>query len=1156
MKLKAPKNLKVAGVDGACAAQWDAVDGAEGYKLYFFSASEPENCIKIRYSQTCEKTISGFENNEEYLVRVRAYALRNSREKVGESSEKLSFTPVCTTLKAQKTICLKVGEKAQIKCERENAQPKIRSYTSSNDKIAPVDASGVVTARREGSCFIRITAADGDTFETRVEVERSLSADDNRAVIMLAGDIMCTLVQKRNSFAYDFNEAFSGLKETLSEADFSAGVLEAVCYDGAPYEDERLRLDNGSTNSNAPSTFLSAISNAGFSGVVTASNHNCDAGMAGLTATVSKIESLGMKNIGTLGRNPVIVSIKGIKVAFIAVCSVSNGLEETVADERHMTTTLGRFGRKNFERLVNRAKSRGAEYIIAYQHWGSMNTRSVIEQQTETAVFMANAGVDLIVGSHPHVIQKLSYIKTDDGRTVPCLYSLGNLLSTMHDVSENRDGIILRVELKKNSGKVFADFSYIPVCSENRKFGAAAVCAYPPHNRFVRGSFERTAKIIGRRLSIHAKRPKVMLSGSQFLRKIFKSGNDFRTDDTAVYISQISLGSTPVNSDEKCSKRLSLELTKDLSEYIYSEQPDYIAVDFYGAGTYSCLRMDDGETQSYFTNTKSFVHSEFYEKHKDELMKIHPPFGETIYKPLVRSYAEKLLSAAAGRQIILFRTRITSNRAKKSELRTVPAPERINKFVAAMEDYFIELVNPRVIDLSDKYFASLNSDDFEEDYFADAYKAFVEITSCNNRTYVDKPDLEMWFERVLKYYDSMTMRSYTKRLLDMNCAADAIIAKTSKDFAASHRSRLLKLKSAGNSELSSVREFFADDPFADDICRAAEIIDAVMKGGIERTYEFFRPAFVEKYNIVKSIAKILSAQTGIPVNESNAELVFLIRGKPQFRRYMSDLNMMTVDIWGSSVSREALNHCRDAKSGSLILKQPAILNYEPPIKLSFPESADDFHGSASRRKTYQDSFARNGFKVLEESNSSWILLDFYDLITRMAEHEGSMFELDDFLISTDFYADNRKYCTECFLFEKRTMDYCHEKITKFAEEIAELYGDNIILIKTEPKSSFISLDYKLEQFGSDKLCNIKKKFIALCEERFASVTKCFVIDISRKFYSSDKYTFGGANVVHYEDEFYRLAGAYISEILNGNTNKLYNAVDEDYILLRDLRLSR
>ena len=85
---------------------------------------------------------------------------------------------------------------------------------------------------------------------------------------------------------------------------------------------------------------------------------------------------------------------------------------------------------------------------------------------------------------------------------------------------------------------------------------------------------------------------------------------------------------------------------------------------------------------------------------------------------------------------------------------------------------------------------------------------------------------------------------------------------------------------------------------------------------------------------------------------------------------------------------------------------------------------------------------------------------------------------------------------------------------------------------------------------------IKKKFISLCEERFASVTDCFIIDISKHFYSSDKFPLGGAHIVHYEEEFYRQTAEYISDILSGCNQKIFSTVNENYLLLRTLKLNR
>lgn len=82
----------------------------------------------------------------------------------------------------------------------------------------------------------------------------------------------------------------------------------------------------------------------------------------------------------------------------------------------------------------------------------------------------------------------------------------------------------------------------------------------------------------------------------------------------------------------------------------------------------------------------------------------------------------------------------------------------------------------------------------------------------------------------------------------------------------------MQLKRAGSTELCSVREFFASDPGADEVVRAAEIINALLGGHLDRSYEFFEPAFRGKFNIIKKMVAALSAEIGASVNEESAEL--------------------------------------------------------------------------------------------------------------------------------------------------------------------------------------------------------------------------------------------------------------------------------------------
>ena len=80
-------------------------------------------------------------------------------------------------------------------------------------------------------------------------------------------------------------------------------------------------------------------------------------------------------------------------------------------------------------------------------------------------------------------------------------------------------------------------------------------------------------------------------------------------------------------------------------------------------------------------------------------------------------------------------------------------------------------------------------------------------------------------------------------------------------------------------------------------------------------------------------------------------------------------------------------------------------------------------------------------------------------------------------------------------------------------------------------------------------------------EPFKSANRKFhpedsVIDISGYFYASDSFPLGGADIVHYEDEFYRQTGDYINEILAGSSRRVFSTVDDNYLLLRNLRLDR
>ncbi len=1154
LELKAPQGFAAAGRDSSVALRWEPVGGADGYRVYFYAADEPDKLIKARYSQGCEKGIIGFINGKTYLAEVCAYKKENGRELLGKLSERLPFVPVSDKLKAQNTICLEPGETAALNWELNNGTPQA-VFESDNTAVASVDSGGRITAKRCGHANIRITSDDRQVFVTRVECGRRLFCGENRAVLMFAGDMMCTAAQQRAAaeHGYDFCDSFRQLRSVLDGADFSAAVLEATCCDGAPFESEQRRHSDGSPNSNAPSTFVSAAAYAGFDGIITTANRSCTERMFG--DTVNAIKRSGMMNIGTPGNSPAVFDVCGIRVAIIACTMVTNSSEERSCGEP------GEYSREYFTEQLEKARSMGAEFVAAYMHWGVANSSAVRKTQADEAHFMAEAGADLIIGSHSHMVQRFANIRTESGRSVPCAYSLGNLVSLMSEMEGNRDGIILRAELCRENGGISVSCTCIPVITEERDWGAEVVPLSAVYSELSRNSLERIQAAVGKNIQCRLRKPRVLLCGSEQLDRIFASGQDFRCSRTALRLSQISLGCEKGIKEisEDVGDKLRLDLGKDIAGAVMAVKPDYIAVDLMAAAYTPCWMLpgEPGEKPQFFTDTKAFRQSEFFRINRERLTKINPPFGESVWKPIIKCYCERLMSAMPSGRIILFRSRFGTHSAKGAELRVCHPVKSVNRFLNDMEEHFISIADPLIVDLSGHYFtAGENADEHEPLYYADAYRAAAELASGSGRKCISQPDERIWFSRVMKYYANMTERSYFGWLLDMDCAADQIIAYTNAEFAAANAERILRLKRSGSRELTAVREFFAGDGGAGDIVQAADIIHALLGGHIDRSYDFFEPAFRRHYGIIRKMARLLAIDTGAAVKEDSAELVFLLRGKPQLRRYAASLSRITLDIWGCSVSRESANCCREAHIGTYIHKQPQILAFDDPVDIELPEGAEAFNGSKWRRRNLQDALLRSGDADIKGSDSGWIVVDFCDIISRMAEYHGALFEIDDFIRRTDFYRSIQSECRECWLFEKRDMKTCSERIARFGELLKAKYGEHIILIKTEPKDRYIDLDQRLKKMETDKMFAIKKRFISLCEERFASVTRCCVIDISRKFYASDSFPLGGADIVHYEDEFYRQAGAYISEIITGGGRRVFNTVDENYLLLRDMRAQR
>jgi len=272
--------------------------------------------------------------------------------------------------------------------------------------------------------------------------------------IAAAGDIMFHDTQLESALdeesgAYDFNPFFEDVQSIFSEADLAMANFETTTAGSA-------REYTGYPIFNSPDETIDAVKNAGIDVLTHANNHSLDTGSDGLKRTAKMIREKGLSSAGSYVEKPdsrvLIEDVKGIKVAILAYTESTNGLGSEYPDEE-LNAMLNLMRKDIISEDIQEAKDEDADIIIASMHWGIEYDDDPNETQIDFAQFMAEEGVDIILGSHPHVIQKSELIETDDQQTF-VIYSMGNFISNQRqetlDDERTEDGIIVNIDIQKN----------------------------------------------------------------------------------------------------------------------------------------------------------------------------------------------------------------------------------------------------------------------------------------------------------------------------------------------------------------------------------------------------------------------------------------------------------------------------------------------------------------------------------------------------------------------------------------------------------------------------------------------------------------------------------------------------------------------------------
>ncbi|MGL5652423.1 MAG: CapA family protein [Paraclostridium sp.] len=342
--------------------------------------------------------------------------------------------------------------------------------------------------------FLAVNIFKGKVFEINATKIANDDSSVKNVTISAIGDIMAHDDQLKAQFdkdtnTYSFDNNFKYVKPYISKSDLAIGNLETtLAGPKAKY--------SSFPKFNSPDELADAIKNSGVDIVSTINNHTYDRGSDGVYRTLDVLNSKDIEHVGTQkndeDENFLIKDVDGVKLGITAYSygqvygstTALNGLNINYSDLNNLNIFNSSYVDIAFNEIkdtLDVMNNKESDLQVVILHWGDEYTRQPNEFQKELAKKLCDYGVDIIIGSHPHMVQPIEMIKSDenDNETL-VIYSLGNFLSNQRNEILNKkyteDGVIVNIGINKNlnTGETkISNVEYIPtwVNKYNNKTG-------------------------------------------------------------------------------------------------------------------------------------------------------------------------------------------------------------------------------------------------------------------------------------------------------------------------------------------------------------------------------------------------------------------------------------------------------------------------------------------------------------------------------------------------------------------------------------------------------------------------------------------------------------------------------------------------------------
>ena len=261
---------------------------------------------------------------------------------------------------------------------------------------------------------------------------------DTPIKVVFFGDLMMAGMDALQSVKNDPIYPFRGTLPLIETADIAIANLEC------PFGTHGTRVEDKEFTFLASPKLLSYAKSAGFDGFGLANNHIMDFGPEGLEQTISILDSLGIKHCGagediSEARRPMVFHVRGKKIAVLAY---SNTFPKSYwANSKRPGTAFGhaKFVRADIAKLRDTV-----DFIVVFFHWGAERLDTPKTYQKSLAHIAIDSGADLVIGSHPHVVQGFELYH---GK--PIFYSLGNY--AFRSATNSASGMALMAEIYTDS---------------------------------------------------------------------------------------------------------------------------------------------------------------------------------------------------------------------------------------------------------------------------------------------------------------------------------------------------------------------------------------------------------------------------------------------------------------------------------------------------------------------------------------------------------------------------------------------------------------------------------------------------------------------------------------------------------------------------------